>query len=129
VLAMSRNDPGGFEPSTIALIETFADQLAVAMENARLLNETTEGLERQTAMSGILSVISSSPTDVQPVLDAIAESARRFCGAEDVIVGIAENDVLSVRAHVGPMPPPEGLFAVDRTTVTTRSMVDGRTIQ
>jgi GAF domain-containing protein len=62
VLAMSRNDPGGFDKPTIALIETFADQLAVAMENARLLRETNEGLERQTAISGILGVISSSPT-------------------------------------------------------------------
>ncbi len=129
VLTMSRNDPGGFENETIALIETFADQLAVAMETARLLAETKESLERQTAISEILGVISSSPTDVQPVLEAIAESAARFCAAEDAVVAMTEDERLHVRAHVGPMPPPEGPFVIDRTTVSTRSMVEARTIQ
>jgi len=130
VLTMSRNDPGGFDKVTIALIETFADQLAVAMENARLLRETKEGLERQTAISEILRVISSSPTDVQPVLDAIAESAARFCAAENVSVILQGDDgLLQVRAHVGPLDTRVAPWAVDRTTVSGRSIVDGRTVQ
>ena len=129
VISFSHEEPHGWTDRQIQMVQGFADQIVIAMENVRLFNATKEGLERQTAMSGILSVISSSPTDVQPVLDAIAESARRFCAAEDAVVAITEDGKLNVRAHAGPMPPPEGPFVIDRTTVSTRSMVEGRTIQ
>ena len=126
---LRRGEVRPFTDRQVQLVETFADQAAIAIENVRLFNETREGLERQTAMGGILSVIASSPTDVQPVLDAIADSARRFCAAEDAVVAIVADDRLHVRSHAGPMPPPEGPFVIDRTTVSTRSMVEGRTIQ
>ncbi len=122
-----------FSERQISLVKTFADQAAIAIENVRLFQESqsrnrdlTESLEQQTATSEILGVIASSPTDVQPVLDVVAERAARLCEATDDIIDCVDGDVLRRVAHYGPIPISR--VRLGETTSISRLTTGGRAI-
>ena len=134
VIHIRRLEVRPFSDRQIKLLETFANQAVIAIENVRLFNELdtrnrqlTEALEQQTATSEILRVIASSPTDLQPVLDAVAESAARLCGASDANIRLREGDGLRSVANYGPLPV-VAVFSVSRGSATGRAVVDRRTV-
>ncbi len=93
-IGVGREQAGAFPPELVSLLQTFADQAAIAIQNALLFNETQEALQRQTATSEILQVISGSPTDVQPVLQAVAERAAKICDAQFVDIILREGETI-----------------------------------
>ena len=118
-----------FSDKQTKLLETFADQAVIAIENVRLFQELTEALEQQTATSEILGVIARSPTDIQPVLDTIAESAARVCNANDAAIRLAEGNMLRLAAHHGPIQMlAASELPIDRDSVVGRAVVDRQRI-
>jgi two-component system, NtrC family, sensor kinase len=131
VILVYHNEVRPFTDKQIALVETFADQAVIAIENVRLFDEVqaktrdlTEALTYQTGSSNILKVIASSPTDVQPVLRAIVESARELCEADDAVVHLREGDDLRSCAHHGPIPVGMDRRPINRNFASGRAAVD-----
>ena len=93
-IAVLRQPPRPFSDRELALLKTFADQAVIAIQNARLFNETKESLERQTATAEILRVISGSVTDTQPVFDAIVQSCQRLFSGKAVTLIFPRGDML-----------------------------------
>ncbi len=137
VIALWKERVEPFTQGQIDLVTTFSNQALIAIENARLFKELEarnreliESLEQQTATAEILRVISSSPTDIQPVLDAVATTAARLCDASDVLILRVDGDVLRQAAHHGSLPSMAGEeVPVNRGWVTGRSVVDRQTVQ
>ena len=130
-ILIRRTEVRPFTPAQIKLLETFADQAVIAIENVRLFQELKESLEQQTATNEILGVIASSPTDVQPVLDVVAENAARLCDAKDAIIHRLEGDLARVVASHGSIPltrPAVEGFRPSRSDPPGRAMIDGKTV-
>ena len=130
VIAIWREEVRPFSDKQIELVTTFADQAVIAVENVRLFNETKQALEQQTATSEILRVIASSPTDIQPVLDALAESANRLCRSVDSSIFLLDGGRLVLGARHGPSREVVGEFTLPivRGTVGGRTVLERRTI-
>jgi len=118
-----------FSPEELRLFETFADQAAIAIENVRLFNETKESLEQQTAISEVLRVISGTPSDVKPVLDAVADRATRLCEATATGIYVLEGSVMRRTAFNGP-PALQGTDTLPYSpdTITGRAVAEGKAI-
>src|SRR5262245_21986160 len=124
LLSARRIEVRPFTPAQIKLLETFADQAVIAIENVRLFRELKESLEQQTATSEILGVIARSPTDLQPVLDTIAISAAQVCSADDAGIRLVQDDGLRLAAHHGSIPLETPLVAISRGSSVGRAVVD-----
>jgi GAF domain-containing protein/HAMP domain-containing protein len=120
---VARTQPRPYTDKNIALLKTFADQAVIAIQNARLFNETKETLEQQTATAEILKVISGSPTNVQPVLEAVAERSGSLCRAEGSRVWLLNGEQLLAMTSYG---PGYGSDAVPERLPLQRSSVAGR---
>jgi signal transduction histidine kinase len=122
-----------FSDHDIAVVRTFANQAVLALENARLLNETNEALERQTATSEVLKAISEAKGDVQPVFDTINQHAARLCHATLASIYLVEGEQLRMVAALNVMDAYVGALTrrplrVDRTSGAGRAVLEGRTI-
>ncbi|HLF73397.1 MAG TPA: GAF domain-containing protein, partial [Anaerolineales bacterium] len=127
-----------FTESDLRLLQTLASSMSVALENARLFDaiqtrnrEISEALEREQATGQILGVIASSPTEIQPVLDVIAENAARLSGSDDAIITYVEGEFLRLMTHYGPIPILEvgELLPLNRETVVGRAVLERRPLQ
>jgi two-component system, NtrC family, sensor kinase len=136
VILIRRMEPRPFSERQLALLKAFAAQAVIAIENVRLYTELqarnrelTDSLTQQTATAEILRVISSSPADLQPVLDTVVESAARYCGATDAQIWRRDDEGVRLVAHHGPLASPLGrVLPLARETITALSVLEQRVV-
>ena len=128
VIHIQRTEVQPFTNKQIQLVTTFADQAVIAIENVRLFQELKEALEQQTATSEILGVIASSPTDIQPVLDTVAEHAARLCDAADAQIIRVEGNGIAPVATYGALSPRGGGILLSRGSPAGRAILDRQTL-
>ena len=134
-IAIFRREVSPFDERHIDLVATFADQAVIAIDNARLIEELrtqtlelTNSLEHQTATSEILQLIASSQTEIEPVLQTVAETTCRICEAYDAVITLRDGDWLRLAAHFGPIPFDVEGIPLDGKHSTSRAVLEGRPV-
>jgi GAF domain-containing protein len=133
VIVIRRTRVQPFTEKQIELLSTFAEQVAIAIENTRLLNELRESLQQQTATADVLKVISRSTFDLQTVLDTLAESAVRLCESDQSVIRRRVGDAYPVAATFGFSPQQREHLErystkPDRGSTFGRAVIEGRTV-
>jgi len=130
-IAVSRKEPGVFATRQVELLQTFADQAVIAIENARLFNETREALERQTATSDVLKIISRSSVELEVVLDTLVQAVARLCRADQVYMFHLRHDLWHLIADYGLSAEARAFFQTHpftpgRGSTSGRAAMEGR---
>jgi len=135
VIALGRTTVRPFTEKQVGLVQTFADQAVIAIENVRLFDdvqartrELTESLQQQTATADALKVISRSTFDLQTVLNTLVESAARLCDAYDAVMLLREGESLVFGAHHGPIPYDLVKRPITRAWTNGRAVVDRKPV-
>jgi GAF domain-containing protein len=133
VVSIYRQEVRPFTDKQIALVESFAAQAVIAIENTRLLNDLRQSLQQQTATADVLKVISGSTFDLQAVLDTLVKSATQLCEAQDAFIFLPSGNVFRVAARYGFTPEfhkfvEANPITMDRGSVVGRTAIDGRPV-